>query len=92
MLRLYIGVMTDSSMQHIRTSTGETSQPIAKLYQLEISERDQTSICKAMMEDSSDSCKPVPSSRKVRKAAVKVHQHMAEWSKELGPPGSVKKM
>ena len=76
----------------IRTSTGETSRPIAKLYPLEVSEGEQTSTCKAAVEDLTDSCEPVPSSRRARRAAVKARQRMSEWFKELGPPGSVEKM
>ena len=76
----------------IRTSTGETSRPIAKLYPLDISEGEQTSTRKAAVKDLTDSCESVPSSRRARRAAVKARQCMAEWSKELGPPGSVEKM
>ena len=74
----------------IRTSTGETNRPITKLYPLEISEGEQTPTCEGTVDNSSNLSDSTPPSRATRGAAIKAREHMAEWSKILRSPGSVK--
>ena len=67
---------------HIRTSSGETSRPITKLYPLEISAREQ----QVLTTEKTVRCS-TSQPRSTRGAANRVHELISEWTKMLHPPG-----
>ena len=79
---------------NVRTSTGRTNRPIARLYPLEVTaaETPETSeSCDKPREQSSAPTPPRPEQRPVRQVALKGHQKVQQWTNSLlGPPEDVK--
>ena len=74
---------------NIRTATGRTNRPIAKLYPLEVSAAEATAKpCTMKATEGGDT--PVPSKRPMREAAKKGQGRVKEWITSLrGPPEDV---
>ena len=70
---------------HIRTSSGETSRPITKLYPLEISAKEQQALTTEKIARCSTDPKSRP--RSTRGAANRARELISEWAKILRPPG-----
>ena len=79
---------------NIRTSTGHTNRPIAKLYPLEVSSTTPPSVRSATKEPSGEKEQPFqnPRQRRKRSAAVKAEQKIKGWTSSLlRPPEDVVK-
>ena len=77
---------------NIRTATGRTNRPIARLYPLEVTATEMTvKPSTVKMPQSKDSDQPVPpSNRPVREAARRGQEQIKEWISYLrGPPEDV---
>ena len=77
---------------NIRTKTGKTNRPIAKLYPLEITAQTEQLVPKSRNEDDEQPQQESSRNNK-RKAAIRAGECIKEWSRDLRvPPEDVEKI